>query len=317
MKLMFDNWTKLFALLAVACATGMNVTAEAAVVFMDTFDRETEFDLNGSMTGITNNTGNAFAGGVYGNGFVDPAYPGGGASGGAGDGGSAKIHENELRLAVGPGTSNAFVNHNFVNLGSKVFSVSLDLTGYDGGAGSGHGGGFAIGMSEAEALSTGDAQNGNTGAGDGDFKMQDGLQDGGNQVSDVAVSDFWAVLRGDGFLQVGTKGHNFPASEGVFGPGHLNSIDVGANTGTIKAVFYAPDFNDGTSVQYRLFFNDQPIDIGSFVWTGTDENYIGIDARHGSYVSFDNFTVSVPEPSTAVLTLLAVGAGIVCCRRKS
>lgn len=313
---MFDNWTKLFALLAVVFAIGMNATAEAAVVFMDTFDRETEFNLNGSMTGITNNTGDAFTGGVYGNGFVDPAYPGAAADGNAANGGSAKIHENQLRLAVGPGTSNTFVNHNFVDLGSKVFSVSLDLTGYDGGAGSGHGGGFAIGMSEAEALSTGDAQNGNTAAGDGDFKMQDGLQDGGNQVSDVAVSDFWVVLRGDGFLQVGTKGHNFPGTEGVFGPGHLNSIDAGANTGTVKAVFIAPDFNDGTSVDYRLFFNDNLVDTGSFMWTGTNENYIGIDARHGGFVSFDNFAVSVPEPSAALIALLAAATGIVCCRLK-
>lgn len=314
---MTDNWTKLFALLAVASVLQWNTTAKASVVFMDTFDRDTEFDLNGSMTGITNNTGDAFPDGVYDNGFVDANYPGAAADGNAANGGTAKIDDSQLRLAAGPGTSNTFIRRNFVDLGSKVFSVSLEVTGYGGGAGSGHGGGFGVGMSLDEALSTGDAQNGNTAAGDGDFKMQDGLQDGGNQVSDVAVSDFWAVLRGDGFLQVGTKGHNFPASEGVFGPGHLNSIDVGANTGTIKAAFSAPDFNDGTSVQYRLFFNDQPIDIGSFVWAGTDENYIGIDARHGSYVSFDNFTVSVPEPSTAVLTLLAVGAGIVCCRRKS
>ncbi|QDU58382.1 PEP-CTERM sorting domain-containing protein [Aeoliella mucimassa] len=301
---MFNTWKTYLSLLTLAFTLPV-ASSQAAVVFMDTFDRDTEFNLNGSMTGITNNTNDAFAEGVYANGFVDANYPGAGADGIASNGGSAKIDSNELRLAVGPGTSNTFVNHNFVNLDSTVFNVSLDLTGYGGGATSGHGGGFAIGMSLDEALSTGDAQNGNTAAGDGDFKMQDGLQDGGNEVSDVSVSDFWAVLRGDGFLQWGTKGANFPKVDGEFGEGHLGSVGVDANTGTIEATFIAPDFNDGTNVRYFLSFNDTIVDAGSFVWTGTNENYIGIDARHGSYVGFDNFSVSVPEPSTLLIAAVA------------
>src|SRR5690606_3077196 len=139
---------------------------------------------------------------VYSNGFVDPNYPGAPNDANGPNGGSAKIDANQLGLAVGPGTSNAFVNHNFVNLNSKSFSVSVDVTGYGPeGPGSGHGAGFGVGMSLAEAQSTGDAQNGDKASGPGNFKMQDGLQDGGNQASDVAVSDFWAVLRGDNFLQ--------------------------------------------------------------------------------------------------------------------
>ncbi|QDU58381.1 dockerin type I domain-containing protein [Aeoliella mucimassa] len=288
-----------FAVAVVAVLAISANHANAVVLFSDTFNRTDANDLNGELTGITNNTGDAFAAGVYGHGHVDPNQPGV-PDGVAANGGGASIASGEMHLAVGAGTSNAFVNHNFIDsaiLTDGGFSISMDITGYGGVTSSaGHGGGFGIGMSLDEVLSTGDAQNGNTADGESDFKIQDGLQDGSNQESDVAVSDFWVMLRADNLLQWGTKGHNFPGNAGVFGPGHLGSLNVGQQTGTLRADFTVSDFNDGSEAIYRLYFEESLIDTGTFQWTGADENYIGFDARHGSYVGFDNLVVESKEP---------------------
>jgi hypothetical protein len=282
-----------------------SVSFGATILFQDTFDRPNSIKIDAVLTGITDNTGSSLpAGGVYSNGHIDPLYPGAGPNGTATDGGSADIASNQLQLAVGAGTSNAYVNHNFIDpsiINAGGFSVSVDVAGMSQ-SGPGQGGGFGIGMSQAEAASTGDAQNGDKAAGPGDFKMQDGLQDGSNQTSDIAVSDFWVVLRGDQFLQYGTRGASFPLP----GAAYLGGSNVGAKTGTITANFQFPDFNNGTTVAYQLYYNGNFINSGTFLWTGTNENYIGLDARDSTFVNFDNFTISIPEPATVWLAMFGL-----------
>ena len=136
-------------------------SARADVLFSDSFGRADSRNIDASLTGITNNTGTSLpADGVYSQPHVDPVYESTGADDGdAANGGGADITGGQLRLAVGPGTSNAYVNHNFVNseiLTAGGFKVSLDVTGYAGTARQ-NGGAFALGMTQAEADSAGDA----------------------------------------------------------------------------------------------------------------------------------------------------------------
>ena len=279
------------------------------IVFKDEFTRPDSRNIDATLGGVTDNTGsNLPADGVYTHAFIDPnnAPPTYGAQdGNAANGGGAQILNNHLELAVGAGTSNAYINHNFIDqsiINAGGFSVSLDVTGMSQ-SGPGQGGGFGIGMSAAEAASTGDAQNGDTVSGPSDFKMQDGLQDGSNQTSDVAVSDFWVVLRGDSFMQYGTKGPSFPLP----GAAYLGGQNVGSKTGTLRADFTFPNFNDGTTVAYALYFNGGFISAGTFAWTGNNENYIGLDARDSQFVSFDNLTIStIPEPSSILLATIGL-----------
>ena len=287
-------------------------SASAQVLFQDTFDRPDAEDINASTAGITNNTGTSF-------GYVENFAPD-----------RSDIVGNTLRLANGPGTSNIFVDHNFTDaaiLNAGGFSVSFDLTQFGSGVGGGFGAGFGIGMSRPEALDTGDAQNGD-GSSNDNFKMQDGLQNGGNQVSDIAVSDFWIVLRQDGFLQFGSRGASLPFDMGTPGPAYLGGGAVFTdpdfvNTGTVRVDFDLASFDDGATVGYAVFFNDQPFvadgngsATGTFTWTGSNQNYIGLDARDPAFVGIDNFTISTPVPEPTSLALLGLGGLGLLRRRK-
>jgi hypothetical protein len=53
------------------------------------------------------------------------------------------------------------------------------------------------------------------------------------------------------------------------------------------------------------------------MWSGTNENYIGIDARDGVSVLMDNFSVTtVPEPATASLVASLIVCAAVCRRSR-
>jgi len=134
------------------CVSVLAGTASADVIFQDTFDRADSRNIDGALDGINNNTGSVLGiDGVYTHAFIDPANAdptNGVQDGDAVNGGGAQILNHELQLAVGSGTSNAFVNHNFLNTPS--FSVSLDVTGNSQNTVN-QGGLFAIGMTLDEA----------------------------------------------------------------------------------------------------------------------------------------------------------------------
>ena len=312
-------------IVAIVGATTYCVTARADILFADNFNRPdtgpttpgTGVAIDNSLVGITNNTGSPLTanGGVYGQGHVDPAYPANAPDGNATNGGGQRILINELQVKYGTGTANVYVKHNFINpeiLAADGFSVSLDIKG-GASTGPGFGAGFGIGMSLAEADGTGDALGGAT-------KMQDGFQDAGqNTEASVAVSDFWVVLRADTFLQFGSKGHSLPFNQpppsGTNpGPAYLGGFDHTATTGTIRVDFYLDDFNNGSTVNFNAFIDNVQINSGSFIWTGTNENYIGIDARDGTAARVDNFSVSaifaVPEASCfTAMGMITLGLG--------
>ena len=268
-----------------------SLACHGQVLFQDSFDRADSRNIDAVLTGITDGTGASLAAdAVYTHGHIDPnnAPPAYGVQDGdATNGGGARILSNQLQLAVGAGTSNAFVNHNFTDaaiLAAGGFSVSLEIAGLNQAAYQ-QGGGFAIGMSAAEAASAGDAFNVSP-------SMTGAFNDAstiGAVVPGTVVSDFWVALRGNGSLAWGSSGGTIAGSTGL-----------AAKTGTITVNFAVVDFNAGSTVSYEVFYNSASQGTGSFTWSGTGENHIGLDARDNTAVLLDNFSVSAWSPPVAV-----------------
>ncbi len=279
-------------------------STHAATIFADSFDRPDNEEINASTVGITDNAG-------VGSPAYSLPYGNDNTNGGApsSDGGDTDIVSNQLGVAIGSGTSNAYVNHNFVDpsiLTAGGFSVSLEVTANSSQTAAAFGGAFAIGMSMAEADSAGDAFNptGSTAP-----KMTEAFNvfNNGNPsndaLNDVGISDFWLALRANNTIAWGS-------GDITVADGPVAGIDVGANTGTISADFSVTDFNAGSTVGYTVFFNGVAQGSGTFQWSGTNENYIGLDARQSQRVLLDNFNVSlVPEPQSVVLCILMLCAG--------
>ena len=279
----------------------------SSIIYSDTFDRTDSRNIDGSLSGITDNTGSSLtADAVYSQPWLDPnnAAPTYGVQDGdAANGGGAQIIGGNLQLSTGAGTSNAFVNHNFTNAAIASegnFSVSLDVLGY-AQADYRFGGGFGVGMSLSEAASAGDAFDNSPGRYTGAFNDASTI---GLAVPGTVLTDFWVAIRGNGTLVWGGSSGNISGATGL-----------GTKTGNITVDFSFADFNAGSTVSYEIFLDAASKGSGSFVWSGTNENYIGIDSRDSSGVNFDNFSVSyIPEPSAAVLGLLGL-AGVLRRRR--
>lgn len=277
---------------AIVASLAGAASAPAVVLFEDTFNRADNRNIDLELTGITNNTGTTLpANGVYSQPHLDPANDPGPQDGMGANGGGAQIFNSELQLAVGAGTSNAFVNHNFTNasiLSSGAFRVSLDVLGFNQGT-NGQGGAFAIGMSQAQALTAGDAFDANP----NNAKFTNAFQ--GDFVD--TISDFWVGIRGDGTLAWGNGAVSHTS------PGY-NSVSVGSKTGTISANFGVTSFAAGSTVNYEVFFDGVSKGVGSFAWSGTNENYIGIDSRDNTAVRFDNFRIETSTPpATPAVTI--------------
>ncbi|WP_052573069.1 arylsulfatase [Haloferula sp. BvORR071] len=278
------NFLRLTGLLALVFAAH----ARAAVLFEDTFDRANSRNIDGGLTGITDNTGSALpVDGVYTQPWLDPnskppTY--GVEDADAGNGGGSQILSNRFQNDVGAGTANLFVNHNFTNpsiLSAGGFSVAVDVTDYSQ-ATNGQGGAIAVGMSQAEAAGTRDAFGGTS-------RMTGAFGTAiGDAVPTQSVADFWVAVRGNNSLVWGTRS------------GTVNGVTgLGLKTGTIKVDFTLSSFAAGSTVNYEVFFNGSSKGTGSFTWSGTNENYIGLDSRDTGATTFDNFRISMPDVAPA------------------
>lgn len=282
------------AVLAMMLLTlSLGLRAQAADLFVDTFDRPDSLDIDAVTTGITNNTGTTFgASAVYTSPWVDPATtatavpPFGVPDADATNGGGQQILSNQFQLKYQAGTANAFVNHNFTNTAittAKGFSVSLDLANFSQTT-NGQGAAIAIGMSQAEAMMGHDAFSGNSNVDSTIAKYTNAFQDTAFTGGTV-LSDFYIALRGNNTVAwgVGTgSGTSAPAP---------TITTVAAKTGTISAQFYLNDFNAGSSVAYEVFYNGVSQGYGTFKWSGTNQNFIGLDGRDSTVTAVDNFKV--------------------------
>jgi hypothetical protein len=260
-------------------------------LFADNFDRPDNRDIDAVSTGITNNTGTTFsASAVYTSPWVDPNTVGPGfglPDGNAANGGGQQILNNELQLKYGPGTANAFVNHNFTNasiLSAGGFSVSLDVLGYNQTTNQ-QGAAIAVGMSLVEAQAGHDAFDGQPSP---VAKYTNAFPNGG--FSGTILSDFYLGIRGDSTLAWGS------------GSGPATTAAISAKTGSIKATFGVTSFNAGAPVTYEVFYNGVSQGVGIFNWSGTNENYIGLDGRTNTEMRVDNLSIgtALPPPKPTV-----------------
>ena len=198
------------------------------------------------------------------------------------------------------------MNHNFTNaeiLAAGGFSVSLDVLQYSQTT-NGQGAAFAVGMSLADALAGKDAFEGSVATVPPGFKYTNAFQNGTTNVATTAnvMSDFYLAVRGNSTLAWGTGTGN----SGGSGAPAPTVVPLASKTGTISADFRFADFNAGSPVDYIVYFNGAAQGSGTFTWSGTNENHIGLDGRDSSQMLLDNFAVTIPEPATALLALMSV-----------
>ncbi len=257
-------------LIMVLVAAVVNVNAE--ILFQDTYDRADDFNLNANApTGMSGTLASTMA---YSEDFQ-----------GSGSDESIKVKENTLRMAVGPGMSSMHLDHNFTDssiVTAGGFSVSLDMLLINAsGDDLNRWGGFGLGMSQSEAASAGDPW-------DSDYSLRPSAVPGA--TSSTIVTDFYVDVAMDNKVRVWSDG------------AVLETIDVGDYQGTLRADFYLSDFNIGTVVTSKIYFDDSYLTTVTFDWSGTDENYIGISARANNNVNLDNLEIAtIPEPATMIL----------------
>jgi hypothetical protein len=190
-------------------------------------------------------------------------------------GGNASISGNSL-FATGStsGFSMSYIDHNFINAsisGGGGFSISIDLEHYST-QGTVRLAGIAMGMSKAEV--EGWAHN-------------------------VPTSFTYADLF------VGYLGNQSAIQVFENGTEVINNATAGdASTlpKKLKIDFTCSDFNVGSTVNYAVTFGGAAMGTGSFTWSGTNENYIGVYSNlfpaSGTIGQMDDFSVTtlIAEP---------------------
>ena len=259
----------------------MALNAKGTVLFSDSYNRTNSTDINTSTDGM--------------DGTLSPlAYVE--SFEGSGQPTSIQILNNQLNVAMGPGMSSLFVDHNFTNadiLTAGGFSVSLDVVSITNADDTGNRfGGFGVGNTRDQALNAKDSF-------DSAVPYRPNLA---RANQGIGVSDFYVDLALDQNLRLWSNG------------ALLNTINVGAAAGTVNVDFFLSDFNAASSVTAVVYFNGVQQDTQTFVWDNTDANYIGISGRTAAAgVFLDNLEIAtIPEPAT----LLLLGIGSVLLRKR-
>jgi len=247
------------------------VTSRAEILFSDSFARTTlpgndlDADLGG-MDGLLISNGTFTADHVW----LEPQD--------VADADDTKslvdsAKDGELVVANGFGTSHVMLDHNFIDaaiLTKGRFRVMLDRVNLDTAAGDRYLG-FGVGTTRAEASGSGD-------------KYLKG------------TADLFVSTTLDNEVQVVQNGTTvFSENQGA---------DL--NGSTLSAAFDVISFDEGQPVEYEIFLQDADLNggvefsvtSGSFSWSDSDANYIGIDSRASTRSVGDNFAIYAEEGGT-------------------
>lgn len=204
-----------------------------------------------------------------------------------GSGGDASVSGSSL-FATGStsGFSMSYLDHNFINAAISSgggFSISIDLEHYST-QGTVRLAGIAMGMSKAEA---------------------EGWAD--NVPTGFTYADLFVGYRGNqSAIQVFENGTEV-----------INDTTAGdASTlpKKLKIDFTCLDFNVGSTVNYVITLGGAAMGTGSFTWSGTNENYIGVYSNlfpaSGTIGQMDDFAVTalVAEPPSPYETWTVTNA---------
>ena len=226
-------------------------------MFQDLYERDDNYDIDGDTGGMTGSLSPIS--------YIESFE-------GSGTDESIQIAGGELLMATGNGMSNMYLDHNFIDseiISSGGFSVMLDVaeintTFSELGE---RFGGFGVGLTAAEAASA------------EDVGWTYSLRPNADGSGATALSDFFIDIALDGKLRAWS------------GNTVLSSIGVNRFTGRIRVDFLLPDFNAGSNVIARIYFNEELKDIVSFSWDHSGQNYIGLSGRATNYVRMDNLVV--------------------------
>lgn len=266
----------LMILLMICCAAGLaGAGYPGQVLFSDNYNRPNSTDIDSSTVGM----GGVLAPMVY----VE-AFEGSGAAT------SIQIMNNQLNVAMGVGMSSLFLDYNLIDASIPAaggFSVSIDVTGITTADDTGNRfGGFGVGHTRDEALAAKDSF-------DSAVPFRPNLA---RANQGIGVSDFYVDLALDQNLRIWSKG------------ALLETIGVGAATGTIRADFYVADFNAGSTVYAEVYFNGVKKSTKSFTWDHSNANYIGISGRTAAAgVFLDNLLITTLYSEKAGMPVPAIG----------
>ncbi len=254
MKIKMKHLTRAFALTALMAAP---FTAQATVLFQDTFDRADSDDIDSSSVGMS--------------GIAAPmTYWESDTI--AGDNLLTQVTNSALNMAFGPNASVVgLTSHNFIDseiLTEDGFSVSMNITDLGTGTTDNHWCGFGVGISSNEINALGL-----------DFNSDDGPR-GRFDGSKAGVADMFVCytpnLGGD--LQV------------FFGSGGTQ-IDVNVGSGTLRADFFTESFDSGELVNVNIYMDDTLLLQTNFTWSGTEENYIALSSRQSTGFVVDDLLI--------------------------
>jgi hypothetical protein len=252
------------------------------VLFSDSYDRANNIDIDASSAGMAGTLSPM----TYVESFEGSGLPT-----------SIQIAANQLDVAYKLpgqiGMSNLYLDHNFTDaaiLTAGGFSISLDVVSIvtsDDAAN--RYGGFGVGMTQAEAAAAGDINDSAT------TMRARGILAGS---STVGICDFFVDTALDNNLRVWSNG------------AVLATVNVGSYVGTIKAEFIMSDFNAGTWVTAKVYFNNVLKTTVTFDWDNTGANYIGISGRSVMPgVVVDNLNIQTGVTQTPSVTVSQTNGG--------
>jgi autotransporter-associated beta strand protein len=253
-------------------------------LFVDNFNRANDTDIDALATGMSGSRVPPMGGA--------DAYDEGREAVGTG---SIAITNSGLRMAVGGGTCESGLRHNFTgtditDAGGFTVQMRIDHISTFPQETENYAG-FGVGLTQAEAAAGADI------ATPGSFR---------GKTTNPGVADCFVELDALGNLQLW--------SAGVL----RATAATGSNRGTLIASFATTSFNAGSVVTVTVLLDGQVVDLDpqspattrTFTWSASNTNFIGLSARATDFVKLDNLAIRAAPVALSLATEYAGNAGI-------